>query len=363
MLPLGGRPGLSGPLRVWLVDDGSRNRAALLAVYEHWAERGWDVRLLDANAGKRAAQDEGVRRGTGELIVLMDSDTVLARDAIRQAADHLRRRPGGGRLRQHRGPERAHQPAHPADPPPLPPPLPGRAARPGVLHLAAVLLGAAYRRSLLDELWEGYLGQTFAGVRCTNGDDLHLTNLVLATGRQVLFEPRAIASTSVPRSLGQYLRQQLRWNRSFYRELRWTFSGIRSRHPYLALDVLARPCCPCCWRRPRAAVSEGLLAGWEVLATDLSLALAMLIVTAGFLLAHGASVPFLLLYGPLHVALLVPVRVYALVTLASSLGDVTDRRSAGRSLSVGRRPTPSPQLRVRASSRRARAPRPRCPSP
>ena len=56
----------------------------------------------------------------------------------------------------------------------------------------------------------GYLGQTFAGVRCTNGDDLHLTSLVLATGHQVLFEPRAIASTSVPRSLGQYLRQQLR---------------------------------------------------------------------------------------------------------------------------------------------------------
>ena len=55
----------------------------------------------------------------------------------------------------------------------------------------------------------------------------------------------------------------------------------------------------------------------ELLATDLSLALAMLIVTAGFLLVHGASVPFLLLYGPLHVALLVPVRVYALATLAS----------------------------------------------
>jgi hypothetical protein len=43
----------------------------------------------------------------------------------------------------------------------------------------------------------------------------------------------------------------------------------------------------------------------------------MLCLTAAFLLAHGASVPFLLLYGPLHVVLLVPVRVYALVTLAS----------------------------------------------
>jgi hypothetical protein len=63
--------------------------------------------------------------------------------------------------------------------------------------------------------------------------------------------------------------------------------------------------------------SEGLLVGWELLATDLSLALAMVLVTGAFLLVHGASVPFLLLYGPLHVVLLVPVRVYALATLAS----------------------------------------------
>jgi N-acetylglucosaminyltransferase len=75
-----------GPLRIWLVDDGSRNRAALLPVYERWGDRGVGVRLLDRNTGKRAAQDEAVRRGSGELVVLMDSDTVLAPDAIRHAA-------------------------------------------------------------------------------------------------------------------------------------------------------------------------------------------------------------------------------------------------------------------------------------
>jgi N-acetylglucosaminyltransferase len=75
-----------GPLRVWLVDDGSGNRDALLAVYERWEERGWTVRLLETNTGKRAAQDEAVRRGSGQLVVLMDSDTVLASDAVRQAA-------------------------------------------------------------------------------------------------------------------------------------------------------------------------------------------------------------------------------------------------------------------------------------
>ena len=309
-----------GTMRVWLVDDGSRNQPALLAVYERWRERGWDIRLLGRNIGKRAAQDEAVRRATGELLVLMDSDTVLAPDAIRQAAAAFGDEQVGAvsgsigvlnaptnlltRLIHHRYRLR-FQVERPAQ---------------GFFTSLLCCSGpfAVYRRSLMDELWQRYLTQTFGGIRCTNGDDLHLTNLVLATGHHVLFEPRAIASTSVPRSLGQYLRQQLRWNRSFYRELRWTFDGIRSRHPYLALDVLARALLPLLLAAALLLLaSEGLLAGWELLATDLSLALAMLLVTAVFLLVHGASVPFLLLYGPLHVVLLVPVRVYALVTLAS----------------------------------------------
>jgi N-acetylglucosaminyltransferase len=310
-----------GPLRGWLVDDGSRNRDALAPVYQRWRDRGWDVRLLDRNTGKRAAQDEAVRRGSGELVVLMDSDTVLAPDAVRQAAARFRDEQVGAvsgsigvlnaptnlltRLIHHRYRLR-FQVERPAQ---------------GFFTSLLCCSGpfAVYRRSLLARLWPRYLSQTFAGIPCTNGDDLHLTNLVLATGRQVLFEPRATASTWVPRSLRQYLRQQLRWNRSFYRELRWTFAGIRSRHPYLALDVLARALLPLLLGAALVLLgSEGLLVGWELLATDLTLALAMLTLTAAFLLAHGASTPFLLLYGPLHVMLLVPVRVYALATLASS---------------------------------------------
>jgi N-acetylglucosaminyltransferase len=309
-----------GPMRIWLVDDGSRNRDALLAVYERWDGRGWSVRLLDTNTGKRAAQDEAVRRGSGELVVLMDSDTLLAPDAVRQAAARFTDDQVGAvsgsvgvlnaptnlltRLIHHRYRLR-FQVERPAQ---------------GFFTSLLCCAGpfAVYRRSLLAELWPRYLSQTFAGVPCTNGDDLHLTNLVLATGRQVLFEPRAIASTSVPRSLRLYLRQQLRWNRSFYRELRWTFAGIRSRHPYLALDVLARALLPLLLAAALVLLAgEGLLVGWGLLAADLTLALAMLCVTAAFLLVHGASVSFLLLYGPLHMALLVPIRVWALVTLAS----------------------------------------------
>src|SRR4029450_10366987 len=277
--------------RVWLVDDGSRNRPALLAIYERWAERGWDVRLLDDNLAKRAAQDEAVRRGTGELVVLMDSDTVLAPDAVRQAAAAFRDDQVGAvsgsigvlnaptnlltRLIHHRYRLR-FQVERPAQ---------------GFFTSLLCCSGpfAVYRRRLLAELWPRYLNQTFGGVRCTNGDDLHLTNLVLATGRQVLFEPRAIAHTWVPRSLPLYLRQQLRWNRSFYRELRWTVAGIRPRPPYLALDVLARALLPLLLAAALVLLAaEGLLAGWELLAADLTLALAMVLVAAGLLVAPRA---------------------------------------------------------------------------
>ena len=309
-----------GRLQVWLVDDGSANRDALLAVYERWADKGWNVWLLDGNTGKRAAQDEGVRRGGGELVVLMDSDTVLAPDAVRQAAAGFGDDQVGavsGSIGVLNAPTNLltrliYQRYR----------LRFQVERPAQGFFTSLLCCsgpfAVYRRSLLAELWPRYLNQTFGGVRCTNGDDLHLTNLVLATRRQVLFEPRAVASTWVPRSLPLYLRQQLRWNRSFYRELRWTFAGIRTRHPYLALDVLARALLPLLLAAALVLLaSEGLLAGWELLAADLSLAVAMLCVSAAFLLVHGASVPFLLLYGPLHMVLLVPVRGGALLTLAS----------------------------------------------
>jgi N-acetylglucosaminyltransferase len=310
-----------GPMRVWLIDDGSSNRAALQPVYARWAEQGWSVRLSAGNTGKRAAQDQAVRRGRGELVVLMDSDTVLAPDAVRVAAacftdDRVGAVSGSigvlngpanllTRLIHHRYRLRF------------------QVERPAQGFFTSLLCCAGpfsvYRRSALRGLWPRYVTQTFAGVPCTSGDDLHLTNLVLASGQQVLFEPRAIASTSVPCSLRLYLRQQLRWNRSFYRELPWTVAGIRSRHPYLALDVLARALLPLLLAAAlMLLVGEGLLVGWERLAADLTLALAMLLVTAAFLLGHGASVPFLLLYGPLHMALLVPVRIYALLTLPST---------------------------------------------
>src|SRR5215216_617857 len=160
-----------GRLRVWLVDDGSANRDSLLGTYERWSEQGWSVRLLDRNTGKRAAQDEAVRWRRGELVVLMDSDTVLAPDAVRHTAACFADNRVGAvsgsvgvlnapanvltRLIHHRYRLR-FQVERPAQ---------------GFFTSLLCCSGpfAVYRRSLLAELWPRYLTQTFAGVRCTNG--------------------------------------------------------------------------------------------------------------------------------------------------------------------------------------------------
>jgi N-acetylglucosaminyltransferase len=312
-----------GRLRVWLADDGSRNLDMLRPVYRRYEGGDWSVILMPRNTGKREAQDAAVRQGDGELVLMMDSDTVIAPDAIhRAAAAFANPRVGAlsGRIRvlnasanlltrliHHRYRLRFEV---------------ERAAQ-GWFGSLLCCPGpfSMYRRSLLEreEVWPRYLTQTFAGITCTNGDDLHLTNLVLATGHRLVLDPGVCARTRVPTALGTYLRQQLRWNRSFYRELWWTFAGLKFRHPYLALDVLARALLPLLLGSALLLLaSEGALVGWELMWRDLVLLLAMLLVSSVFVLAHGASVEFLLLYGALHVTLLIPVRVYALLTLAST---------------------------------------------
>ena len=64
-------------------------------------------------------------------------------------------------------------------------------------------------------------------------------------------------------------------------------------------------------------VGEALLVGRGPLMADLSLLFTMLALNAAILFVHGATMRFLMLYGSLYDTLLIPIRVYALLTLAS----------------------------------------------
>lgn len=87
---------------------------------------------------------------------------------------------------------------------------------------------AIYRADLMHKYKEDFLTQTFLGAPAIFGDDRRLTNYGLLEGRTV-FQSTAVAFTAVPERWGHYLRQQVRWNKSFFRESFWVL-----RHMSLA---------------------------------------------------------------------------------------------------------------------------------
>ncbi len=77
---------------------------------------------------------------------------------------------------------------------------------------------AAYRRSVILPMLDEWTNQKFLGVKCTYGDDRSLTNRVLKHGFDTVFAPDSIAHTFVPDNFKVYMKQQLRWKKSWFRE-------------------------------------------------------------------------------------------------------------------------------------------------
>jgi N-acetylglucosaminyltransferase len=308
----------AGRITVWLIDDGSSNAAELEPTYRHFEQRHcWNVLRHPRNLGKRAAQDSGFMTGTGELVLTVDSDTVIDPDGVRRLVSAVHTGIGGAtgnvgvwnasaswltRLIQKRyhllcEQERAAQSFHGA-----------------VLCCAGPF--SLYRRTALKQVWPSYLEQRILGRRCTYGDDNHLTNLILAAGYRTAYEHQAKAFTDVPTSIGDFAQQQIRWNRTFYRELLWTVPNLwRRRRIYLAWDVAARLLLPLLLIMASAiCAGEALLGGQIALYQFVGRLAAMAAVHSAFVIFQTRD-PAFLAYGALYTLLLLPVRVHALATL------------------------------------------------
>jgi hyaluronan synthase len=312
-----------GPIRVIVVDDGSPNRAVLDPVYRRLRRAGATVIKLRRNVGKRHAQAAGLDACRAEVVLTLDSDSILRPDAVRRITRRFRdprigamtgfvdvendRRNMLTRLQRLRywmafNQERAAQDWF------------------GTVMCCSGPL-SAYRREILVRVRDAYLAQEYGGVSCTFGDDRHLTNLVLAEGYDTGFDAGAVALTHVPENLRQFLRQQLRWSKSFYRELVWTVPYIGQRPWYSRFDVTCQVAMPLVL--PLTATSALLLG---VVADPLYVVryLTLIAVVGGIRATYGAfrrrSAGFYLfvMYGFLSAFLLVPIRFRALWTLTDA---------------------------------------------
>jgi chitooligosaccharide synthase NodC len=313
-----------GAVNVWVVDDDSPNRAEVRPTYAAYASHpGWSVLLAPTNRGKRHAQDLAFERCHGDVIVTVDSDTQVDPDGITELVQALGA-PGVGAATGDVGvtnwrtnlltrligmrywvafnQERAAQ---------------------GYFRTVLCCSGplAAYRRDVLDGVWDRYVHQQFRGIDCTYGDDRHLTNLVLAAGYDTAFAPFAHAITNAPEDISSYLRQQLRWNKSFYRELLWTLPFLLTRPAYMVFEVLVQTALP-------LLLTLAVISSLAIAVVDDPLHLVryattiavMALVRCSYAIYRTRRLSFTLFiaYGFLHLALLVPTRIRALLTLSDN---------------------------------------------
>jgi hypothetical protein len=174
-----------------------------------------------------------------------------------------------------------------------------------------------YRRDLIEKIKDKFVEQRFLGRICTFGDDRHLTNLVLGSGYQVAYS-RAEAWTQVPDRVLPYLRQQIRWSRSFWRESLWTVRALPRHGLWLTFDCLLTILLPfqliftAAWY-----IWMGSTAHVSYLYTFLlTVAVISLIRIAPAILAtRRADFLILLLFGLFHITVLLPLRFVALATM------------------------------------------------
>ena len=313
-----------GELSVYVCDDGSPNRDELRPVYEKYARLpGWTVLMPERNVGKRHAQDALFALGQGALVLTIDSDTEIAPDGVAIAVQvfrddkvgavtadvgvtnrdtNLLTRLIGMRYWVAFNQERAAQ---------------------GYFRTVLCCSGpfSIYRRTALERVWERYTTQTFHGVPCTYGDDRHLTNLVLGEGFDALYEPRAHAITNAPTGLKEYLRQQLRWNKSFYRELLWTFPFLSKRPWYMTFELVTQVMLPLLLiLAVMSTLAFSILVSPRYLVNYLLTILVMSILRVSYAIFRQRDPRFILfvVYGFLHAGLLIPVRLRALSTLTDN---------------------------------------------
>lgn len=172
------------------------------------------------NRGKRAALEEGFRRARGEIVVTIDSDSVIGQGTLLAVAGPFRD-PKVGAVAGKVAVYNRHQ-----------------GLIPRMLHVRFILSfdflratqsaygtvyccpGAlsAYRVSVVREVLDEWMNQSFLGKKCTYGEDRALTNLVLSRGFNAVYQRTAVVHTVVPWTYEKLYKMYLRWDRSYIRE-------------------------------------------------------------------------------------------------------------------------------------------------
>lgn len=233
-------------LEVIVVDDRSTDKSVekiqeVIATVHNEAERfstkeRLKMYVLPENMGKRAALVKGVESAKHDLVVFVDSDSFLEPTAIKHLVQPFQD-PRMGGVAGRTDVENKHTNYI-------------TKLQTVRYYIAFRIMKAAeswfdsvtclsgplscYRKELIIQHTDAWLNQKFLGQPATFGDDRSMTNYILKTHRTG-YQDTAICSTIVPSKMSVFLKQQMRWKRSWLRESLRAGTFIWRKEPFMAL--------------------------------------------------------------------------------------------------------------------------------
>lgn len=225
-------------LEIIVVDDGSTDGTARIAEETRQKYTDVSIRVLSQeNQGKAAALNHGLREASGEVVIVMDGDATFTPSTVGLLAAHFDD-PSVGAVSGK---------VYPVGAPSLLYYLQYLEYLTGqnvdkralaVLNAVPVVPGpvGAWRKSDVLRVG-GFTNETLV-------EDQDMTLALLSIRKRIVYEPRAIAYTEAPSSVGQFIRQRYRWVFGSYRcfgKYLAILSGARNLHgtyPYARFNTV-----------------------------------------------------------------------------------------------------------------------------
>jgi hyaluronan synthase len=319
------------PTQIIVVINGARNTALEDVCDEFAPDVEWTWTPI---AGKRNAVKVGVAKSIGEIVLLVDSDTVWTEgthaELIKPFIDPT---VGGVTTRQRILDPRRNFLTRWADWLENSRALYSMPAQ-SVLGSVGCLPGRtiAFRRVILQDIMHDFMTQKFLGVFLEVSDDRTLTNLTLKEGYRTVYQSTSLVYTDAPLRLKKMIKQQYRWARgSQYNTMRM-LPWMITHTPVLAFFFVCDIALPFLWACSAAAWAIRALAHRHdtdlyagllhvrghalvviVLLTVLTSALAMCLRQA----RHVGEVPVDFFWMPAYVlfstVVLMPIRIYGFI--------------------------------------------------
>lgn len=233
-------------LEVIIVDDCSTDRS--VKQIEEIAEKLYNeaeryklkerlkVLKLSQNGGKRVALSKGVEKAKHDLVVFVDSDSFLEPEAIKNLVQPFQDPKMGGVTGRTDVENKYTNSVTKMQTVRYYIAFRIMKAAESYFDSVTCLSGplSCYRKELVVEHRDAWLNQKFLGQPATFGDDRSMTNFIMKNHRTG-YQDSAICSTIVPSDTKVFLKQQMRWKRSWLRESLRAGSFIWRKEPFMAL--------------------------------------------------------------------------------------------------------------------------------